>query len=351
MQSGPTAEAEIVAFCERFGALGDYETLVTTYAGGLPLAATGPFSASMNPRQPVPDSTSAEAWDDYNVGKRIVVGSGPAWRDVRLSVFELPQVAETFTMPAVTEPFIAWAASGNAEFQEREGQGPWKNTLVKKGTLFVTAAGAPYDMRWRSLGSEPFEAVLVIVSMPLFNLALEEVFGAKAATARLRDVSGFEDTRLTSLLQQLRDEATGGGASPLFVRSVAQAIAVHLARNYADVSEAGKGETNALPAFKLRRVTDWMAGHLAEDFSLARLAAQVGMSESHFNRLFKRATGVPPSQYQIRLRMDAARRLLRETTFSVIRIGNEIGYSNPSHFARIFRKETGLAPSDYRRQK
>jgi AraC family transcriptional regulator len=305
----------------------------------------------MNPRFPVPDSTSAEAWDDYNVGKRIVVGHGPAWRDVRLSVFELPHVAETFTMPAVTEPFIAWAASGNAEFQEREGKGPWKNTRVRKGTLFVTAAGAPYDMRWRSLGAELFEAVLVIVSMPVFNAALAEVFGANAPNARLRDVSGFEDVRLTSLLQQLRDEAAGPGASPLFVRGVAQAIAVHLARNYSEVSDAAKDGTSALPAFKLRRVTDWMAEHLAEEFSLVRLADQVGMSAFHFNRLFKRATGVPPSQYQIRLRMDAARRLLRETDHSVIRIGHEIGYSNPSHFARIFRKETGLSPSDYRRQK
>lgn len=304
----------------------------------------------MNPRS-VPDSTSAEAWDDYNVGKRVVVGSGPAWRDVRFSVFELPHVAETFTMPAVTEPFIAWAASGCAEFEEREGNGPWRSTRVRKGTLFVTAGGAPYDMRWRSLGADPFEAVLVIVSMTLFNAALDEVFGVNAATARLRDVSGFEDLRLVSLLQQLRDEAGARTASPLFVRGVAQAIAVHLARNYAEVTDAAKGEVSALPAFKLRRVTDWMAGHLAEEFSLARLARQVGMSESHFNRLFKRATGVPPSQYQIKLRMDAARRLLRESGRSVIEIGNEIGYSNPSHFARLFRKETGLTPSAYRRGK
>lgn len=302
-------------------------------------------------KKPVPDSTSAEAWDDYNIGKRIVVSHGPAWRDIRLSVFELPLVAETFTMPAVTEPFIAWAASGNAEFQEREGRGPWKNTRVKKGTLFVTAAGAPYDMRWRSLGAEPFEAVLVIVSMPLFQAALEEVFGQNAANARLRDESGFEDARLTALLQQLRDEATGPKASALFVRGVAQAIAIHLARNYTELNETTKGDTSALPAFKLRRVTDWIAEHLAEEFNLARLAEQVGMSEFHFNRLFKRATGVPPSQYQIRLRMDAARRLLRETNFSVIHVGNEIGYSNPSHFARVFRKETGLTPSEYRKEK
>ena len=304
----------------------------------------------MKSRRPVPDSTSAEAWDDYNIGKRIAVSSGPAWREIRLSVFELPQMAETFTMPAVTEPFIAWAASGNAEFQEREGNGPWKNSRVKKGTLFVTAAGSPYDMRWRSLGEEPFEAVLVILSTPLFNAALEEVFGVNATNARLADVSGFEDPRLTSLLQQLRDEVSNPEASALFVRGIAQAVAVHLARKYTEVSEAATG-SSALPTFKLRRVTDWMVEHLADEFNLARLAAQVGMSEFHFNRLFKKATGVPPSQYQIKLRIDAARRLLRETDYSVIRVGNEIGYSNPSHFARIFRKETGLTPSDYRRQK
>lgn len=305
--------------------------------------------SDMRPRH-VPDSTSAEAWDDYNIGKKIVASEGPAWRDIRLSVFELPLVAETFTMPAVSEPFIAWAASGDAEFQEREGKGPWKNTRVKKGTLFVTAAGAPYDMRWRSLGSVPFEAVLVILSMPLFTSALEEVFGANAVNARLRDVSGFEDPRLIFLLQQLRDEASGPGASPLFVRGIAQAVAIHLARNYTEISQTPPGRASALPAFKLRRVTDWMSEHLAEEFNLARLAAQVGMSEFHFNRLFKRATGVPPSQYQIKLRMDAARRLLRETGLSVIRIGHEVGYSNPSHFARIFRKETGVSPTVYRRQ-
>ena len=117
------------------------------------------------------------------------------------------------------------------------------------------------------------------------------------------------------------------------------------------LTEAVHGETSSLPGFKLRRVTDWMAEHLAEDFSLARLAEQAGMSEFHFNRLFKRVTGVPLSQYQIRLRLDVARRLLRETKESVITIANDVGYSNPSHFAQLFRKATGLSPTTYRRQR
>ncbi len=299
----------------------------------------------------VPETTSAEAIDRYAVGRRMAGSKGPAWRDIQLTVMALPPVAEIFTMPAVTEPFLVWTTSGEAETQERENEGPWLTSRVKKGSMFLTAAGAPYDFRYRTLTSEPYEVVLVLLSVPLFHEALQEVFGANAANARLRDLAGFEDPLLVPLLQQLRSEAERPAASRLLVRGLAQAIAIHLARNYAALTDAVRGETSALPGFKLRRVTDWMAEHLAEEFSLGRLAEQAGMSEFHFNRLFKRATGVPPSQYQIKLRMDAARRLMRETKRSVITIANEVGYSNPSHFAQLFRKETGLSPTDYRRQR
>jgi AraC family transcriptional regulator len=49
--------------------------------------------------------------------------------------------------------------------------------------------------------------------------------------------------------------------------------------------------------------------------------------------------------------MDEAKRLLRETKKSVVDVALDVGYANPSHFAQLFRRETGLAPSDYRRQR
>ena len=217
--------------------------------------------------------------------------------------------------------------------------------------MFLTAAGAPYDLRWKALSSEPFEAVLVVLSLPLFNEALQEVFGDNARHARLRDVSAFADPRLTALLEQLKEEAKRPSASALLVRGLAQALAVHIAREYTALTESSRGGSSSLPGFKLRRITDWMNEHLAQEFSLSRLAGLAGMSDFHFNRLFKRATGVPPSQYQIKLRLDAARRMLRETPKSVITIANEVGYSNPSHFAQLFRKETGLSPTNYRQQR
>ena len=165
---------------------------------------------------PVPETTSAEALDRYVVGKKTAASKGPAWRDVQLSVFSLPPVAEVFTMPAVTEPFIVWITSGEAEAQERENNGPWVTSRLKKGSLFLTAAGAPYDFRWRTLTPEPFEVVLVFLGLPLFNEALKDVFGANAEHARLRDVSGFEDPHLIPLLQELREEARRPSTSRLF---------------------------------------------------------------------------------------------------------------------------------------
>jgi AraC family transcriptional regulator len=94
-----------------------------------------------------------------------------------------------------------------------------------------------------------------------------------------------------------------------------------------------------------------MAEHVTEDFDLARLAAQAGLSKFHFHRLFKKAVGVSPSCYHINLRMNAARRLLRETKKSVVAVALAVGYTSPSHFAQRFRRETGLSPSDYRRQR
>jgi AraC family transcriptional regulator len=150
------------------------------------------------------------------------------------------------------------------------------------------------------------------------------------------------------MLDQLRIELISERQpSPLFARSLAQALAVHLVRTYLDPhSVARRG--NALQAYKLRRVIEAMSERLADDFSLTHLAEIADLSEYHFSRMFKRATGLSPSQYFIRLRMARARHLLLETDRSIIDIGMEVGYSSPSHFSQVFRREVGVTPRAYR---
>lgn len=298
-----------------------------------------------------PETTSAEGFERFVGGQCLFASRGEAWRDLKAWIIALPPSGDRFALPAVSEPFLAWTISGDLEFQERENEQPWLTHRIQKGSFFLTAGGAPYDVRWRTLTAEPFEAMSVFIELPLLQRALEEVFGTEAAQVRLRDLSAFTDVVLDSLMQPLREELMRPQASPLFVQGLAQAIAIHLARNYATTDEDARSGSPALPGYKLRQITDWMAAHFAEDFSLELLAAQAGLSKFHFQRLFKRALGISPARYHISLRLNVARRLLRETSKSVVEIALEVGYTNPSHFAQLFRRETGLAPSDYRRQR
>ncbi len=277
---------------------------------------------------------------------------GEAWRDIKAWITVLPLAVDTLRIPAVSEPFLAWVTSGAVEFQEREKGQPWITHRIQPGSFFLTSGGAPYEVRWRSVSDEPFESMYVFIELPLLERALAEVFGDEVAgQARLRDVSAFTDEVLHSLLERLRAELTRPQASPLFVQGLAQAIAIHLARAYGEVAEEARNLSPSLPGYKLQQITDWMGEHVAEDFSLERLATQAGLSKFHFQRLFKRATGVSPSRYHINLRINLARRLLRETKRSVADVALEVGYADPSHFAKLFRRETGLSPSDYRRQR
>jgi AraC family transcriptional regulator len=294
-----------------------------------------------------PESTSAEAFNQYLPGRLIAASNG--WKNLLVRIYSEPRVEESVIYPAVAEPRIVRILSGAAAVEERElGGGSWLKTRVGAGDFFLTASQSPYEVRWRAIGPEPFETMHLYLGLPVFNRAIEEAFQKDQGATQLRDLSGFKDNFLSALLEGLHKELSSRyRGSSLFVEGIAQSLAVHLVRTYAgETTQEYKG---GLTGFRLRKVTDLMVTHLEDEFSLVRFAREADMSEFHFSRAFKRTTGLTPSQYFINLRLKKARRLLRETNRSVIEIGLDVGYTSPSHFAQIFRREVGISPSEYRR--
>jgi AraC-like DNA-binding protein len=92
-----------------------------------------------------------------------------------------------------------------------------------------------------------------------------------------------------------------------------------------------------------------LAAHLADEPDLAALARTAGLSPFHFSRVFKAHTGVPPHRYLTGLRLEEAKRLLRDSALSVTDICYEVGFRNLSHFIAAFRAHAGVTPSRYRR--
>ncbi len=99
----------------------------------------------------------------------------------------------------------------------------------------------------------------------------------------------------------------------------------------------------------MRHVTETMEHSFSEEYNAKKYADMLHISQSRFNHIFKEVIGVSPQSYYIRLRIDNACRLLRDTDLKVSSIAEYCGYSDPLYFTQAFKKQKGIPPSVYRR--
>ena len=298
----------------------------------------------------VTPQTTAEALSRYIPGRVNFSAKGPAWKDLLVEIRSPPAYQEVLFIPAVPEPQVVWVLQGSQTFEERDVGGHWVRSQVSAGDMFLTASPAPYEARWQAQGPVPLQVMTVYVGLPLLLEASRDLLGSEAGIPVLRDFSAQPDQAMKDLLEHLRRELVEQvTASALFVQSIARSLAVHLIRAYGEPDQPKSRRKHGLTAFQLAQIEQLLQCRLDQALHLPELAAAVGMSQFHFSRLFKRSTGISPSQYLTRLRNTKTRRLLRETNLTILEISLEVGYSSASHFTEVFRRETGVTPSEYRK--
>jgi len=159
----------------------------------------------------------------------------------------------------------------------------------------------------------------------------------------------FLDPTILHIAQLLKTEVVSNGpAGTLLVESLRNVLAIHLLRNYGQAQQPIPQSDKRLSPFQTKRITDYIEEHLAEDLSLAMLAAIVPMSEFHFARLFKATIGETPYRYITQRRIERAKVLLSVTQLSVAEVAYRVGFANQSHFTAQFRKLVGTTPKQYR---
>ena len=90
--------------------------------------------------------------------------------------------------------------------------------------------------------------------------------------------------------------------------------------------------------------------HPVTSLTVATLAATVGVSPRTLTRRFQAALSISPQHYLEQVRIDAARRLLEETTLPIETVRAETGFGDPTSFRRAFKRVTSLTPAQYRRR-
>lgn len=116
-----------------------------------------------------------------------------------------------------------------------------------------------------------------------------------------------------------------------------------LARQYArNRTSAGQ------ELLRLGEVIGDLERNFTRPWSIDEMCRMAHMSRSTFLRSFRRALGQTPVDFLVERRLEAARRLLRDTDRSITEIALECGFSDSNYFARVFRRRTGQTPSVYR---
>ena len=100
--------------------------------------------------------------------------------------------------------------------------------------------------------------------------------------------------------------------------------------------------------FVVNAAIDYMRDHLNEPFSVGKLVNHIGYGRSRLFELFRANTGMTPNDYLRRMRLEAARELLANTSRPVTEIAFKVGFNSSQYFSTVFLQYTGVTPTGFR---
>lgn len=266
------------------------------------------------------------------------------WKDIAVEYGMMEAVGEfDFTMPKhaigvafVPHDRVTWSVDGLKQ-----------TTPLPAGSAFLYG---DREFVWHQR-EKPSEYVTIYLEPEfLRRTAIENELSAET---KLTHRVIFPDRTIVQVAHLFKGELLNEGlAGALFAESLKNLLAVHLLRHYCQSDPAKKLviPESALDAVKLKQVQDYIEENLADEIAIEDMAALIPMSQFHFARAFKAATGETPHKYLTQRRIERAKMLLNVTKLPVAEVAYQVGFSNQSHFTAHFRKVTGVTPKNYRSQ-
>lgn len=97
------------------------------------------------------------------------------------------------------------------------------------------------------------------------------------------------------------------------------------------------------------KILHYVNEHFNENISLQDLSEKLYLTPNYITTLFKKDTGTTFKRYLTKVRLDHAKKLLKDTNTKISDIAALVGYDNDEYFCKVFKKTTGSTPSDYRK--
>lgn len=256
----------------------------------------------------------------------------PLWRSAEISVhrFDHPVEHEDQPYEEVADAFMASFVE-DGTFDLHVGDDAWR---VTPGAVMLSHPGMRFRAAFQGKGFNDTCLSLTYLS------ANDDGFDPARSWARAGRPVLPASNRLRYLRWGLRRAIDAG--APMFAEYCATEIFQDMSGEppaplYSDRAFAWYAE-------RVHAARERLETGFAETFTVTDLARSVGMSLFHFSRVFTALTGAPPHRYLLRVRLAAARAMLREGR-AVTETCYACGFENLSHFSRSYARRYGEPPS------
>ncbi|MDR3110157.1 MAG: AraC family transcriptional regulator [Planctomycetaceae bacterium] len=122
----------------------------------------------------------------------------------------------------------------------------------------------------------------------------------------------------------------------------------YLLRFLLDLIDAAKTQKQTTVSENIAQAVRQIKDSGDKFYTLHQLARIANLSESRFKHRFKEEIGTTPADYQIRQKIDQARKLLLRPQTTILDTALDLGFSSSQYFATVFRRYTGMTPAEYR---
>ncbi|WP_336785425.1 AraC family transcriptional regulator [Paenibacillus sp. MMO-177] len=164
----------------------------------------------------------------------------------------------------------------------------------------------------------------------------------------------FEPPYDKSDLHELVTREDAPFASEQAMRNYLEILLIQLIRQQEDADRQSARKPASFQTEKAEqrtadRIISYMREHLAEQLTLDRLCKELHLGKSRLKEVFHAQAGIGPMDYFKQLKIEEAKTMIREQQYNMTEIAAMLGYSSIHYFSRDFKKATGMPPSDYAR--
>lgn len=248
-------------------------------------------------------------------------------------------------IPQMRDYMIVVYENAKARMSRRSG-GAWQHETVGSGMISLLTRAEQSQWAW----TQPIDVSHIYLSHDAIRDVAGEVYDRDIEDIEIFDRVRAADSVLPSISQVLKAELNNGAiGGALMVDTLRIHCCVHLLREYAQTKFIKPRASGLFKPSERRVIDEYIFTNISHGFSIAEMAAELGLSAFHFSRKFKADYGMPPHKFIMQERVRMAEELLTGTTNPLKEIAAKTGFSDQSHMTRTFSLCKGITPARFRR--